>query len=100
MKVIWTLPAKYRLKEIYFYYKYKASPAIAKKLVKNILQTTRTLSWHSKIGNSEKLLEHRNEEYRYLVKGNYKIIYKIIKTEIYITDVFDCRQNPKKINPE
>ncbi len=39
-----------------------------------------------------------NEGHRYLVDGNYKIIYKKISEGILITDVFDTRQDPKKIN--
>ena len=98
MTVSWALPAKYRLKEIYLYYKHAASTSVAKSLVRKIFETTRALSSHPKMGNTEELLKHKNEEYRYLVKGNYKIIYKTTKDGgIYITDVFDCRQNPEKM---
>jgi hypothetical protein len=38
------------------------------------------------------------EGHRYLVKGNYKIIYKEIQEGLLITDVFDSRQDPIKIN--
>jgi len=37
------------------------------------------------------------EEHRYLVEGNYKIIYKRVKEGVLITDVFDARQDPRKI---
>ena len=37
------------------------------------------------------------EEHRYLVDGNYKIIYKRVKEGILITDIFDTRQDPAKI---
>jgi hypothetical protein len=33
----------------------------------------------------------------YLVEGNYKIIYKRVKEGALITDVFDTRQNPSKM---
>ena len=100
MTVIWTLPAKYLLKEIYLYYKHTASASVAKNLVKKIFETTRSLSSHPKMGTIEELLRNKKEEYRYLVKGNYKILYKITKEEIYVTDVFDCRQNPKKMKED
>ena len=34
---------------------------------------------------------------RYLVEGNYKIIYWHDGTLIKIASVFDCRQNPSKL---
>ena len=37
------------------------------------------------------------KEYRYILSGNYKIIYKVEDSYIIITDVFDARQNPSKM---
>jgi toxin ParE1/3/4 len=45
----------------------------------------------------ELLLSKRQFEYRYLVEGNYKIIYWIETDFIKIAAVFDRRQNEKKI---
>ena len=41
-----------------------------------------------------------NQEYRYLVSGNYKIIYKVSENIIVINDIFDTRQNTIKMNNE
>lgn len=49
------------------------------------------------IGKIEENLIELKQEHSYLVEGNYKIIYRVIAKDIYITDVFDCRQNPQKI---
>ncbi len=38
------------------------------------------------------------ENHRYLVIRNYKVIYRPIKEGLLITDIFDTRQDPKKIN--
>ena len=97
MHVTWTLPAKYRLKEIFLYYKHHATLQTANKITTSLLNATKALSANPKMGNREKLLQHKKEEYRYLVEGNYKIIYKINSKAIFIIDVFDCRQNPKKL---
>lgn len=37
---------------------------------------------------------------RYLVKGNYKIIYKEVPDCLLVTDVFDTREDPIKHNDE
>jgi mRNA-degrading endonuclease RelE of RelBE toxin-antitoxin system len=39
------------------------------------------------------LLQHRR-----LIVGNYKIIYLIEDDVVYISDIFDTRQDPKKMN--
>ncbi len=50
------------------------------------------------MGQLEENLEHLEQEHRYvLVKSSYKVIYRIIDQTIYITDVFDTRQDPEKM---
>ena len=49
------------------------------------------------MGPIEELLRHRKNEYRYIVDGNYKIIYWIDEHFIKIASVFDSRQNPEKL---
>jgi toxin ParE1/3/4 len=64
-----------------------------------LVNETIRLSKYPKIGQIEELLLHYVEEYRYIVHGNYKIIYFInqVKNRIDIINVFDTRQNPIKI---
>ncbi|WP_071387081.1 type II toxin-antitoxin system RelE/ParE family toxin [Roseivirga seohaensis] len=85
--------------EIYNYYEKKASPSIAKKLVKEIISEPEKLIKAPFIGQEEELLKQRKIGYRYLVFKNYKLIYSV-DTEngfIKIADVFDTRQNPPKL---
>lgn len=98
MKIIWTDFASETLTEIYNYYKEKASPVIAQKIKSEIFRTTRLLKEHPYSGHIEFNLEKLKEGHRFLVKGNYKIIYKEVSEGILITDIFDSRQNPIKIN--
>lgn len=100
MKIIWSDFASETLSEIYQYYKEKASPTIAQKIKAEIFTATRQLKKHSSSGQIEINLEELNEGHRYLVKGNYKIIYKKISEGMLITDVFDTRQDPININDE
>jgi plasmid stabilization system protein ParE len=98
MKIIWTDFASETLIEIYKYYKEKASPVIAQKIKSEIFRTTKQLKEHPHSGHIEFNLEKLKEGHRFLVKGNYKIIYKEISDGILITDIFDTRQDPIKIN--
>lgn len=96
-QVIWTYFATLELKNIFLYYRMTANETIAEKIKKSILNATKTLPKQPLIGQIEENLYELKQEHRYLVEGNYKIIYRVIKKDIYITDVFDCRQNPQKI---
>ena len=96
MTIKWTKPAIKDLKKIFNYYKRKVSQQKAKKIINSILDDTQILKTQN-IGRIEDLLQHLNQEHRYLVSSNYKIIYIIRKDIVYITHAFDTRQNPQKI---
>ncbi len=97
MQVIWTNFAIAELKSIYLYYRMVAGDSVADKIRNSVFSATKHLSKHSLSGAIEENLVDLKQGHRYLVEGNYKIIYRIMKNEIYITDVFDCRQNPQKM---
>jgi plasmid stabilization system protein ParE len=98
IKVFWTQTALNNLEDIFEYYKYKASPQIAKKIVRKIAEATILLQKSPKSGRTEDLLKDRKFIYRFIVVRNYKIIYWIEDNYIKIASVFDTRQNPNKIN--
>jgi len=97
MKVFWTKFALDALKEIFTYYKDNANIKIANNIKNSILLSTRQLEFQPQSGAIETLLLHLNDEYRFIIRGNYKVIYKIQHKKLFITDIFDTRQNPDKI---
>ncbi|HEY3372696.1 MAG TPA: type II toxin-antitoxin system RelE/ParE family toxin [Prolixibacteraceae bacterium] len=97
MKVLWTKFALDSLSEVYYYYLKNVNLNIACNIRDSILSITKQLEKHSLSGPTEELLIDLEEGHRYIVRGNYKIIYKIQNEKVYITDVFDTRQNPDKI---
>ena len=100
LKIVWSEFAETQLDEIYEYYKKEASIRIARKLVKGIINEPKKLIKTPCIGQEEELLKQREIHYRYLLFKNYKLIYAVDKENgfIKITDVFDTRQNPPKMN--
>ena len=100
MKIIWTDFAIENLKEIFDYYSIKASKKVAHKIRKQIFESTKQLVKNPKSGQTEINLEKLKQNHRYLVSGNYKVIYKVFEDEIIIVDIFDVRQNPSKMNDE
>lgn len=58
------------------------------------------LTQYPHLGQEEETLKHLGQGHRYLlVEPFYKIIYLIIKPIIYITDIFDIRQDTDKMKP-
>jgi len=96
-KIIWSDFAIENLKDIFDYYKIKASKKIAEKIRRQILASTKQLTQNPESGQIESYLEKLKQNHRYLLSGNYKIIYRIEKDQIFINDVFDVRQNPNKM---
>ena len=62
-----------------------------------ILNAPDILLKNPKLGQPEEYLAHLNLGHRRIIEGHYKIIYRIKEQSIYITDIFDTRQDPKKI---
>ena len=95
--IVWSANAENQLKDIYDYYSEVSGERVAKRLMNQLIERTVILEKNPKSGQKEELLKDYKEEFRYLVEGNYKILYWIEKNIITISSVFDCRQNPEKI---
>lgn len=99
LEVVWTDFAETKLIEVFNYYKANVSLKVATQITKEIVQASLELEKQPFIGAKEPLLASRIREYRYLIRGNYKLIYFIEsnKNEVVIANLFDSRQNPQKI---
>jgi len=98
MKIIWSDFSSDILVEIFDYYKENASYIVAKKIKTNIFKATKRLIKYPISGQIEETLKYLEEGHRYLAEGNYKIVYKQVEEGILITDIFDTRQDPIKMN--
>lgn len=99
LEVYWLELAENKLKDIFIYYSIKVSKSVADELINGIVDSTIGIEKQPEIGQVESFLEHRKQEFRYLVFKNYKIIYWVNYDfmRIEIANVFDTRQNPEKI---
>ena len=97
VKVLWSDTSLNQLQGIFDYYSIKASLAVAKKIIKNIVNKSILLESNPLLGAKEPLLNNRPFEYRFIVESNYKIIYRFNENVVRIVSVFDCRQNPQKV---
>ena len=98
-EIIWSDQAENELDKIFEYYSEFVSVRVAKDILKEIIEEPNRLISSPEISQREDLLLDRENEYRYLICGNYKLIYSIDfdNNALKIADVFDTRQNPSKI---
>ncbi len=97
MDIQWTLEAKKDLKKIYVFYTKYFSETLAKKIKNQVLEKVKILELGTELGQEEALLKHLNQGHRYLISKHNKIIYKVEGNTVYITHVFDTRQNSAKL---
>ncbi len=100
MKIVWSDFSIKMLKEIHKYHKENVSIQVANRIKSKIFSATKLLLKNPDSGQIELSLEPLNEAHRFIVEGNYKVVYKKVIEGILITDVFDCRQDPIKINDD
>nr|WP_294930152.1 type II toxin-antitoxin system RelE/ParE family toxin [uncultured Flavobacterium sp.] len=98
-KIIWSNFAETELDKIFEYYIENVSLRVAKNVITKIILEPNKILSHPEITQIEELLLDRENQYRYLICDNYKIVYSIDSKQkrIMIADVFDTRQNPSKI---
>ena len=97
MKIVLTDFAKTQLRDIFNYYAAEVSEYTASKLINKIIDAIEDLERHPSLGAKETLLSPLKLNHKYIVAGNYKVIFRLEAEIIYITDIFDCRQNPTKL---
>jgi len=95
--ILWSEIAERQLKEIFQFYAEQASLNVARKIVTELINRVSILEKNPFAGQKEELLADSEFDFRYLVEGNYKIIYWKDDHRITIATVFDCRQNPIKM---
>ncbi len=97
MKLVYTEQAIISLEEALEFIVSKVSYEKLVEIRNRILDAADTLLLQPQQGQKELYLEHLFLEHRRLIEGNYKIIYRVIGEYIYITDIFDSRQDPDKM---
>jgi plasmid stabilization system protein ParE len=98
VKIYWTPFALQSLDHIEAYIEQATySKRIASNYIKKLISRVEQLQTQPDSGQTEELLRHFNQNSRYLLEGNYKIIYQHNDNVVIITDVFHVKQNPAKI---
>ena len=97
MKLFYTEQSLASLQECLDFFPSEVSGQKVKEIRDRILAKADKLLTTPYIGQQEEYLAHLNKDHRRLIEGNYKIIYRVLGENIYITDIFDNRQDPAKM---
>jgi len=102
-QVIWSDTALQDMETIYDFLAQNSQPA-AQRIIETILGRAKQVESFPESGVKQETIEPAIKEpaikeYRYLIEGNYKIIYSY-QTEtqtVHIATIFDTRYNPEKM---
>ncbi|WP_320167935.1 type II toxin-antitoxin system RelE/ParE family toxin [Mangrovibacterium marinum] len=98
MKLVYTEQALLSLEETLTFLSAKVSPRKLLEIRNKILDAADSLLIQPLQGQEEPFLKHLQLGHRRIISGHYKIIYRIEGEWIYITDIFDSRQDPDTMN--
>lgn len=62
-----------------------------------ILSKAHKLVKNFRMGQKEEYLDHLGQSHRRIIEGNFKIIYRVEDDTIFITDIFNTRQDPSRM---
>ena len=97
MRLVYTEQALVSLEETLEFIATKVSHEKLIEIRDRILDKADTLLLQPLKGQKEPFLEHLGFGHRRLVESHYKIIYRVVGEYIYVTDIFDSRQDPDKM---
>ena len=93
-EVIWTKNSEIQLQEIFEYFTQKNKSGLySRKLYKKFKTELKTAAKNPESGIKTKL-----DQIRGLIIEDYILFYEILEDRIIILKVWDCRQNPDKLN--
>ena len=95
-KVVWTINSEFQLKDILEFYTIRnKSSNYSKKLYEKFKSELKTAASNPDIGVKTKL-----ENIRGLIIHDYILFYEVLDDRIMVLKVWDCRQDPNKLDIE
>ncbi|MDX2002122.1 MAG: type II toxin-antitoxin system RelE/ParE family toxin [Chitinophagales bacterium] len=99
MKIVFTLQALLSFQEALEFLAIKVSPDKLAEIEAALFLAVESLNINPLKGQEEDYLKDFGLGHRRLISGHFKIIYRVEGQTIYITDIFDSRQDPAKMKP-
>jgi len=96
--VVYLPSALLRLQDALEFLRRTVPPNQVEAMMTRVLDRADSLSTTYRQGQVEPQLEHLGKEHRRLIEGHFKIIYRMEGNTVYVTDIFDSRQDPEKMH--
>lgn len=82
-----------------FFYSEEWSDAALAKLDRELKAQLNFLAGHPRTGAFEDLVSVGKDgvRYRRLIVWHLKVVYKVVRNEIHVTDIFDSRKDPRRM---
>ena len=99
MKVVVSPEAWESYTRTLIFYSEEWSDVALAKLDREVIAKLKYLAHYPTIGAYEDLVDIGKDgiRYRRVIVRHLKVIYKIVRNEIHVTDIFDTRQDPRKM---
>ena len=98
MKVVYTSQAWLSIdSNIEFLYRQGLTEEKIAEIIDQVFERAESLINFPFSGQTEPMLSSQRKDYRRLTISHYKIIYFIEQETVFITDIFDSRQDPNKM---
>lgn len=92
LEIIWSPLAKDSLKEIFLFHK-KFSESSAIKLKNQLVNAPKSIHF-----SKQYQIDDINPNFRRIIVGDYKILYKVSDRKLLILDIFCTLQSPEKLS--
>jgi plasmid stabilization system protein ParE len=97
MKIVWTKEGIQTFKETMDFYRFSLNRETANKRKLSVLSKIQILEKFPEAGQVEESHFLKNQNCRYLVADDCKVIYRLNINQVQILKIFDTRQRPDKI---
>ncbi|MBP8823221.1 MAG: type II toxin-antitoxin system RelE/ParE family toxin [Flavobacteriales bacterium] len=97
MKVRVSFAARKRFRNTISFYRGYMTANEARKVVANVKAALVYLEDHPGWGAFEVRIDDSKKRYRRAIVGRIKIVYRVGRSIIHVTDIFDSRQDPRKV---
>ena len=98
MEIIYTLEARVRFNQSIDFLRFQGVPETKIfEIIDAVKERMESLRQMGRRVQTERFMDHLGREHRRIICGHYKIVYYVQDDCIFVTDIFDSRQDPSKM---
>ena len=99
MKIVVTHPARRHFRDSLQVIAKRVQPKTIAAIRTRVSASIKELANNPGLGQLEESLEELELGHRRIIQDYFKIVYRVEGSTLWVTDIFDTRQDPRKLNP-